>query len=485
MASNKAQIVQIVALPDALRSNARLLRIEGEVVRQNNDGSTRLRTPYGDVDILLRGRQPQTGHRLEIDIPAGSPPRSASVRHSATPPQSSPRQPSEQQAPPPPPQNQPAPPTAARQPAQPPAAESGGAPVKDGNTQPLQPALLPAQTKPGAAPAAQAQTPQASGTAPATAAPPAQPAPALPPLTPGQIVTLLPDPAGQIIAAQGAKAEMAARQVQSSMAQSLLQAVKTILPQSLAGTIDKIAPPKPSGAGNQAAPAQTGTGAPPFTQTLSSSAPLQSGHILPPLHAQVLAVTLPSGQIFTMTQSPGGAVPLQAAQASLPTNPAQNAQAITAQPAGAQSGTGTPSATAAQNAPLSGGSQTPLLTVTVEQLTAQNKPVIPIRIDAGGTVRNFIIQAPAASVPIGAHVTLMPLLGTNAAAASHNGAFPAPAPQSGQPPLMQAGTGMPLPVGTAAPATVPNLATLPPAWRAALPLMQVGTLWPVMDDLFQ
>ncbi len=79
------QVVRLVSLPEALENNARAQRLEGEVVRQNQDGSTRIRTPQGDVDIEIRGRQPQPGQRVEVDVPAGRPPRQAVVRNAPDP----------------------------------------------------------------------------------------------------------------------------------------------------------------------------------------------------------------------------------------------------------------------------------------------------------------------------------------------------------------------------------------------------------------
>lgn len=81
------QVVKLVSLPQALQNNARGQRLEGEVVRANNDGSVRIRTPQGDVDVEVRGRQPQPGQRLEVDVPAGRPPRQAVIRQSSAPPQ--------------------------------------------------------------------------------------------------------------------------------------------------------------------------------------------------------------------------------------------------------------------------------------------------------------------------------------------------------------------------------------------------------------
>ena len=81
----KGQVVQIVSLPDGLQNNARSLRVEGEVIAQNKDGSVRIRTDRGDIDIQVKGRQPQVGAKIEIDIPAGNPPRAATIRPAPVP----------------------------------------------------------------------------------------------------------------------------------------------------------------------------------------------------------------------------------------------------------------------------------------------------------------------------------------------------------------------------------------------------------------
>jgi len=75
------QPARVVQLPDALQTVARAQRIEGEVVQQNRDGSVRMRTPQGEIDIQVRGRNtPSQGQKIEIDIPAGRPPRQVIVR---------------------------------------------------------------------------------------------------------------------------------------------------------------------------------------------------------------------------------------------------------------------------------------------------------------------------------------------------------------------------------------------------------------------
>ena len=77
------QVVRLITLPQALQDNARGQRLEGEVLKQNNDGTIRISTPQGDVDVEVKGRQPQPGQRLEVDVPAGRPPRQAVIRQSS------------------------------------------------------------------------------------------------------------------------------------------------------------------------------------------------------------------------------------------------------------------------------------------------------------------------------------------------------------------------------------------------------------------
>ena len=142
----KGQVVQIVSLPEGLESSSRAIRLQGEVVRQNQDGTVRINTPEGAIDIQVRGRQPQAGQRVEIDIPPGSPPKQANIRPAPT------------QAPPPA-----QPPPAPQTPAQPPAA-----------TTPPLPQTPPAQGQP-------APPPQTSGTTQPSSPSPTQKPPPLPP----------------------------------------------------------------------------------------------------------------------------------------------------------------------------------------------------------------------------------------------------------------------------------------------------------------
>ena len=237
----KGQVVQIVSLPEGLENNARAIRVQGEVVQQNKDGTVRVNTPEGAIDIQVRGRQPQAGQRIEIDIPPGSPPRQANIR------------PAPAQAPPPP---------APQTPAQPPA-----------TTTPLLPQTPPAQGQPATPPPDTSGTTQPSSPLSAQKPPPpadsvqdgyipsppkqaAQTQPALPPLTAGQTVKLapylplpntqaaaqpspqaqpLPDaPVAQdnIVQNVSLRAGLATQKTEGNLIVTLLNAVKSALPQS-------------------------------------------------------------------------------------------------------------------------------------------------------------------------------------------------------------------------------------------------------------
>lgn len=79
--AEQARSVEIVHVPEDLRDVPERIRVRGEVVRKNNDGSVRVRTDYGDVDIRhpKAQSQPNEGQRVELEIQPGNPPREASV----------------------------------------------------------------------------------------------------------------------------------------------------------------------------------------------------------------------------------------------------------------------------------------------------------------------------------------------------------------------------------------------------------------------
>jgi len=77
---NAAQLVQIVKLPQALSNNAQSLRLEGQVSQVNqNNGTARIQTPEGDVDVQVKKQNLEQGQRLTLEIPAGRPPKQARV----------------------------------------------------------------------------------------------------------------------------------------------------------------------------------------------------------------------------------------------------------------------------------------------------------------------------------------------------------------------------------------------------------------------
>lgn len=79
-ASKKTISVEIQKIPQSLSELKQAQKIEGEVIRQNYDGSVRIRTDQGDIDIKIRvqntrvSEQLQPGQKIEIDLPAGKTP---------------------------------------------------------------------------------------------------------------------------------------------------------------------------------------------------------------------------------------------------------------------------------------------------------------------------------------------------------------------------------------------------------------------------
>ncbi|MCB1721544.1 MAG: hypothetical protein KDI11_07305 [Alphaproteobacteria bacterium] len=81
---------RLIGVPNEVRAELHTrrtsIRIQGEVVRHNDDGSIRVRTERGDVDVRLREGQPkpERGAPVEIEIPPakadGRPPENATVR---------------------------------------------------------------------------------------------------------------------------------------------------------------------------------------------------------------------------------------------------------------------------------------------------------------------------------------------------------------------------------------------------------------------
>ncbi|MBU6235575.1 MAG: hypothetical protein KGQ41_07000 [Alphaproteobacteria bacterium] len=72
---------EVVKLPDTLATTDRAVTLKGEVIAQNTDGTIRIATPRGAIDVKLpEGQQPPArGQTVEVQIPAGAPPRTVAV----------------------------------------------------------------------------------------------------------------------------------------------------------------------------------------------------------------------------------------------------------------------------------------------------------------------------------------------------------------------------------------------------------------------
>lgn len=454
--AGKGQVVQIVSLPEGLQNNARAIRLEGEVVQQNKDGSVKISTPQGDIDINIRGRQPQPGQKIEVDIPPGNPPRSANIRTAPAQPAPQPQQPPTTGTPPPqtplPPSTQPVPttPPAQGQPAPPPTSGTG-----QPSTQPVQNSgQTPVTTAPPVAEKPAAPLPDTYQPNAQAAAKPA-PVQQLPPLNPGQIVKLVPVPQGNVlpeihasplspdspdltvIPKIAAQAAIVPQKSESSLITTLLKAVKSALPQTganIPGTIVK--PAVPTATNNAIIP--------------QNIKPMPAGIIQQPLTlpAKILSLTLPSGQTLSLPQI------------SAPVNASPVAAPITTAPAMATQ-------------PAAIINTAPPFTVTIAEVTPQNQPIVPIPINDKGMVQNFILQSPPASVPVGTQITLQPQpipLSTTEPILSQTGTVASPLTAAQAAPVMQ---------------VAPPVSMLPPQWRTLLPLMQPSSAWPAMDDIFQ
>lgn len=458
-AGPSGQVVQIVSLPEALENNARAVRVEGEVVGQNKDGTTRVKTEAGTIDISVRGRQPQEGAKIEMDIPPGSPPRQATIR--PAPPQI--QQPSPQQPPASsggtrtPVATTPLPQTpVTRQPT--PGQPAPQAPPTQGQTPPTTQPLpnvpghstpqTPVTTMPADGTAPIKQLPPLPGTyqPPVAGSPPVQGSsqplstqPPLPSLSPGQFVQIvpLPDQVKPMLPGQNPEntlsrlpatktteqANIIAQKTESGLITNLLQAVKSFIP-SL--------PQTALNANTQILPTNNQLAAPLITP------PVPSLTQPPVLNAIITAITSPSGQIVF-------------APPSIPS------AAVLNSPAG-----------------MSGMPVITPIDVTVTDLTPGKQPIISIPVNGGEktetpVTKNFIIQTPPGTLQIGTKISLLPQLAQTSTITQIN------------PSIIPTTQNVTVPTAT----ITPQANMIPPAWRALMPLMQPSTLWPAVDDIFQ
>jgi hypothetical protein len=448
------QVVQIVSLPEGLQSNARAVRLEGEVVAQNQNGSTRIKTSEGTIDISFRGKQPQLGTKLEVDIPAGAPPRSATVR--------------------------PAPPT-----------PQTPAPVDTDSYTPTLPRVLP-QQQPTQTQSPPPQTQQAggqntqqsqqAGTTRPQPLPPSYQAPQKPvpaqttpqPLAQGQSVRLtsLPPVQAQAFISQSL-AQLSQNAVTSTLARAAFKA--DVVAASASAALLKT----PTDAGNITTPKHVASSIA-TTQTITASAPnaqsalqtispphllessllpgaLAGQKILLPL-ASVLRIESETNPIKNLLSSLGifskpDSTPSPATQQSFITSAlppprllqldikivdVKSPQAVLSAPQPLLVGLPSP-----QASPSIANAAPATITGVVTGFTPQNLPILNVQWPSSALSQNLVLQFPADNVDVGTHI------------------------------LFQA-----QPSSTFAASTA-----LKPALN--IPLMEASSFWPVMDDMFQ
>ncbi|PZO88740.1 MAG: hypothetical protein DI626_01110 [Micavibrio aeruginosavorus] len=502
-----AQAVQIVSLPEGLKNAARAMRVEGEVIALNKDGTVTVRTSEGNIDLSVKGRQPPQGARVEIDIPPANAQRQqAQMRTYPAPPQQSAPRPSPEQ----PPQQAAPPPAQQAPPAQ---------------AQPVQTRPAPVLSQPTPQPA-----PQTGGTAqpsvPAPATPPAQGQPQVQaPQTPAPQVPL---PNGQLPPVTSTLPQTGQQDIgkaplplptsyQPSAAAKTAGAMPA--PNLAAGQSVRLAPYSPALAQSAI---QQGIVPQSLTENIANThimrAAFQAGVIVSNAQSELqktLVQTLRPGSATQTPQSsllnngiaqPSGKSPsiltppvlqgntqpqsILQTQSLLPTltgmvGTSENAVTdnlaaprlfqldakiiaiksdvmMAPQLFGQEEGASTPATQTNAKGfdlfkPSAGqGSQTDarpsLLTAVVTGFTPQNMPLVSIRWPGGQMSQNFVLQYPAGNLSLGTQILLEP---------------------QGQP-------AMPAP-GAPLPSTATGLSPLRPLW----PMMSASPLWPALDDIYQ
>lgn len=272
---------QVTKVPPSLENVDRTLTLRGEVQAVNEDGTVRIATPRGPVDVKLPDPQPTRGQQVEVQIPAGSPPRTATVTV-------------QQQLPTPQPQPTPLPQTPPTQgqtptpipvpPGQAPTPQTPAPPVVQ-QQPPQAPIPTPAQTTPPAQTQTQtpvppeASKPQAPAQNTPTQTPQAQPqAPQVSPqgllnFLKNSLQTILKNPVAQNIPANAPDAPVRPLQLGQLVRLTPLPANQAAqaLPQ---GTLTKTILPLPQSAASIATPLLTNTAQKPL---MMPALPLQPG----------------------------------------------------------------------------------------------------------------------------------------------------------------------------------------------------------------
>ncbi len=72
--------IRLLSLPDGLKSTSQPTRVEGEVIAKGPERVLFLRTDRGDIEVRANeARRFEIGQRVQLDIPAGKPPREALI----------------------------------------------------------------------------------------------------------------------------------------------------------------------------------------------------------------------------------------------------------------------------------------------------------------------------------------------------------------------------------------------------------------------
>lgn len=411
---------RVVTLPDSMEVVARARRVEGEIVRQNPDGSTRVRTNEGNIDVQLRGRVPEAGTRVQVDVPAGSPPRQVVVRPAPEQGQQ-PSQPQPQQPPPvqtAPPQTQ-APPARAvpLPPALPPAANTPPPVVTTPLPEQTSVRLLPVQ--PAQAQAIIQQTLAAITTLPTTATTTALTTNLTAQSAPANLVTQLVNtilPSTPIIAAPPVPA-LAFQPALSPPPIPSLSFLNQVAPSpgAIAPLLQTTAPPPsaplsllpaatPLSGTTTLSPIPPPTTPIPFLTANALLIPAVTTDFVPPLKAAAALDVLVTKISLSGVQlnAPGQAAPvLLPSFAAPPASP------------GLQT-TGQASSLLQTITPLP-QAQAPALTATVMGTAPQGQPLVMIPTPAPSMPgqppaipQTFLLQFPASNLPPGAQIDIMP-----------------------------------------------------------------------------
>lgn len=465
-------MLKVVDTTGMLRDNGRALRTVGEIVAENRDGTIKIATEGGDITVQKPAQRPDliVGAKVDIEVPAGRPPRQITVRES-TPPERTPQTPRSE-----------TPHTNTRPENAPPVVTT---PARPPVSIPEQPPLPPVAARP-----APVTPEQIVRLIPLT---PEQAAQIILPPDDQNAVTLPALPLLPVVEAEAAAALIAAA-APALLNDALMQNVLTVpaaitqdnaaawqsatpaLPAILLYQPAAMQPPAPDTALDPVriflfmpAPAMQETAlTPPLVQfsapaSPAAPAPALAAPFFPPPAARAFMMAMPENFIQTTMPATGAtatwpAPPVTAGQVL----PKMDAQVIRITPPGVII---TPPGAPATPPPLgatpslydapAATAQPGMMQATVRGVTAQNQPVLALFSPAQNIIQNFVMQFPADNMPSAATVTVLPQPGSIMPAFS---ALPTPLPELFAPGLWPAFDDMFQALQQAAPQTAQILA---------------------------